>query len=114
MRIDEPGQGRHALGIDGLTTSTRRRARGDGHDAAVAHNDRPAVDGRTAADDDAGVGDDEILRRCRRGAAECGDEDKADENETAASSVPPGSAGRITDVAATYINDRGVAESRYG
>ena len=67
MGVDEPGQRRHALGIDGLNARGGRRAWGDRHDAAVAHDDRAAVDRGAAADDDARVRDDQVLCRRRSG-----------------------------------------------
>ena len=64
MRIDEPGQRGHALRIDDPATLRGGGASRDGHDTAVPNDDGSAVDRRTGTDDDAGVGDDEILRRC--------------------------------------------------
>ncbi len=65
VRINEPRHHRHAARIDPLP----RRARGGGgsgrDNLPVAHHDGAVWDHRTVADDDAGVGDDEILRVSR-------------------------------------------------
>ena len=58
-----PGKRRHAAAIDRLDARDSRRTCGRRYDPAAANNNRALRNHRAVADDDAGIGDDQILRR---------------------------------------------------
>src|SRR5262245_35887061 len=79
MTVDEPGHRRPALGIDSLEP---RGGRGPGRhrrDPAAPHDYRTLLDDLAGADDDAGVGDDEILGRSWSGPDRRDDSGDGDE-----------------------------------
>ena len=69
MRVDEARHHGAAAGVDAHgVRGGARRVGADARDAAVAHDDRAALDRVTRAVEDAGVADHEVLRRGRRSA----------------------------------------------
>ena len=68
MRVDEPRHQRPAAGVEDLRTLRVGDTGGHRYDPPVPDDDRAALDDLPGADDDAGVGDDEILRGRGRSA----------------------------------------------
>jgi hypothetical protein len=76
-------QHRHAARVDLLRTRHARATRCDRHDTPAPDDNGASIDRGTSTDDDAGVGDDEILRSKLVSGSETEQEHHADEGTKA-------------------------------